>query len=136
MVIKIENGAPRSSVHIVWGGIAIFLTASAAALDRMPLHLPPCIFRELTGFPCLTCGGTRSLAALGQFHVAASFMFNPLVLLVALVTITFSVMISLGFLLRKKLSLAFSDTEKGILRIVVLVLVALNWAFLILREKP
>lgn len=43
------------------------------------LTLPPCLFRTLTGWPCLTCGGTRCLLALASGRPAEAFWLNPLV---------------------------------------------------------
>ena len=38
-----------------------------------------CLFRRLTGLPCLTCGGTRALAALAVGDIAGAFRIQPLV---------------------------------------------------------
>jgi hypothetical protein len=45
--------------------------------------LPSCLFRELTGTSCLTCGLTRSLqaASLGHLRIAAQFhLLGPFIL--------------------------------------------------------
>lgn len=39
----------------------------------------PCPFRELTGWECPFCGGTRLGSALLHGDVAAAFAYNPLV---------------------------------------------------------
>ena len=39
----------------------------------------PCPFRELTGWDCPFCGGTRLGSALLHGDVAAAFVYNPLV---------------------------------------------------------
>jgi hypothetical protein len=40
--------------------------------------LPGCSVRQLTGWYCPGCGGTRAAAALLAFDVAAALRFNPL----------------------------------------------------------
>jgi hypothetical protein len=39
----------------------------------------PCPMRTLFEIPCLTCGGTRALAALTQLDLPEAIRFNPLV---------------------------------------------------------
>ncbi len=40
---------------------------------------PRCLFHELTGGYCLTCGGTRALALLGRGHVVGALHMNAVV---------------------------------------------------------
>lgn len=42
------------------------------------LPLPDCLFHELTGVSCLTCGLTRSLQAASHGHLQAAFQFHLL----------------------------------------------------------
>lgn len=42
------------------------------------IPLPPCLFREITGMSCLTCGLTRSLEAASQGLLQAAFQFHLL----------------------------------------------------------
>ena len=56
----------------------LVLIIGASLLVRMNLPLPRCVFKAVTGYPCFTCGSTRSLLALGRFHFAEAFRFNPL----------------------------------------------------------
>ncbi len=46
-----------------------------------------CLFKEVTGLPCPSCGTTRSLLLLFNGEVAAAFMTNPFALLLALVLV-------------------------------------------------
>jgi len=50
-------------------------------IDRMPGLNQPCALRAVTGWPCLACGGTRSVQALASGNVVDAFKFNPLVFL-------------------------------------------------------
>ena len=70
---------------------AFFAAALASAAAMMPLlqpeglPLPPCMFHELTGHSCLTCGLTRSLLAAARGNLSASLeyhMMGPVLLLV------------------------------------------------------
>ena len=42
---------------------------------------PGCLFRRLTDFPCLACGGTRCVRALTQGDIIAALSYNPAVTL-------------------------------------------------------
>ena len=52
------------------------LAVARFAPDRV-LAAARCPLRELTGVPCLTCGGTHALVALAQGDVAAAWNWNP-----------------------------------------------------------
>jgi hypothetical protein len=68
----------------------VITTAAMAALlgvarvyDSLPLQLPPCGLRTLTGIPCIGCGGTRAMRALAQGDLIGALAFNPLVFIAA-----------------------------------------------------
>src|SRR5438552_10603223 len=67
-------------------GFAVLLLVLLAVsiADRWHLPWPQCAFQAMTGLPCLTCGTTRSLLALGRFDLMRSFQFNPLAALVCI----------------------------------------------------
>jgi hypothetical protein len=135
MKIKIENKAPQSPVHIIWGAMIIFgLFGVRAMRDFLPL-MPPCIFRLLTGIPCLTCGGTHCAAALSQLDLAAAFLANPLIMLSLTALLLFSLLYLSGVLLKKRLQITLSPFEKQGIRISAIFLVAINWIYLIIKMK-
>ena len=75
--------SPRALPWILAGaivGVMGILAAGAALAMRLGLT-SPCPFKFLFGLPCLTCGATRSFAALASLDFAQSLRFNPLVLI-------------------------------------------------------
>jgi hypothetical protein len=64
---------PAALLGLVVAGIAVALFT-----DYFKITLPQCTFKQLTGLPCAFCGSTRALRAIGNFHVAQAFWFNPL----------------------------------------------------------
>jgi hypothetical protein len=63
----------------------LLLAGAAAGVLLVPLVLawtgwkgPPCLFRAAYGLPCPGCGFTRSILALWNLDLAASFRYHPL----------------------------------------------------------
>jgi hypothetical protein len=76
----------RRRFELLFPPTVIFLTVLGGIFVSPYSHLipgmgRPCGLRELTGYPCLACGGTRSLQALAGGDVLAALKFNPLVFL-------------------------------------------------------
>jgi hypothetical protein len=135
MKLRIENSPPVSSIHVIWGIIAIMAIISARALGDFLTHLPPCLFRVMTGIPCLACGGTHCVMALAHFDVTSALRSNPLIGLALMAIIIFSLMVLIGLVIRRRLLISLSVIEKRGLRIGLILLIAINWAYLILVMK-
>jgi uncharacterized transporter YbjL len=116
---------------MIWGPMAVLFIATAGLLKDLVLRLPVCIFHEITGLPCVTCGGTRSLIALSQLDLVSSFIFNPLVPAFAFGLILFSLLFFIGAITKKSLKINLTRRGKRVIRYSVLIIIALNWAFLI-----
>ena len=132
MRIELKNTPPAAPVHMVWGPIAILFIAAAGIFRGIAPHLPNCVFHEITGFPCPTCGGTRSLIALSQFDFFSSFLYNPLALLFTIGLIVFSLLFLVGIISNKSLKIMLSERGKKVLRYSAISLFIFNWIFLIL----
>lgn len=50
------------------------------------LAAQPCLFRQLTGFFCPGCGGTRAFLALLKGRLVLSFCYHPLILYCVVLT--------------------------------------------------
>jgi hypothetical protein len=62
--------------------VAGYLGSAAVAAQFAQAHglpMPVCWFREFTGLPCPTCGGTRCLLAMGHLDFVSALRFNPLI---------------------------------------------------------
>jgi hypothetical protein len=120
---------PWWSVLIVgaWGG----LVATAAYLSRAyGVHATLCPFKRLTHLPCPTCGGTRGTMAILGGDPIQGFLYNPL-LFAVLAAIAADLLLRLIF--AGSVRLQTSNRERKILLLLLLVLIGLDWAYLIRR---
>jgi len=125
-----RHSAPHEAI---WAPIALlaFLAARFLPWDRLGFLV--CPFHLLTGFPCLSCGGTRAFAALSRLDPATAFAMNPLAAAVGLAGAAYIVHalgVGLGAWRRWRPRLA-SATHRRALRAAALVALAGNWIYLI-----
>ncbi len=94
-----------------------------------------CLFKEVTGLPCPSCGTTRSLLLLVQGDFRGSLMMNPfgVLLAVALIVvplwITADTLTSSESFYRRYVFLEQIFMNNKLLAVCAAVIVALNWAW-------
>lgn len=86
--------------------------------------LSPCLFKRVTGEPCVLCGGTRATYQLVTGNPAAAFRYNPLV--TALLCLA-GLMVVLKFIFAKKVVLGGS---RRWLWVCVVAVVLANWIYI------
>lgn len=70
-----------------------YLGFSAFMGFRQSTGFHPCIFRNVTSYPCPSCGTTRSVVAVFKGEWCAALMTNPLGIIVALAMIIIPVLL-------------------------------------------
>ena len=96
------------------------------------LGVAHCPLRETTGFPCPTCGGTLTAAHAAQGHWGAACRANPLIVLGGAVYF-----MAAGYAMvatvapRWRRSLQLTAREKKTARYLAILLLGLNWAWLV-----
>jgi hypothetical protein len=98
-------------------------------LDRLPFSL--CVFKVVTGVPCLTCGTTRALALLGRLDVAGALAMNPLVAAGVLVLAPWAAADLALMPGHRALALELSPPGARVARIAIVAAVVLNWMWLV-----
>ena len=123
--------------ELIWLSVSLASLSAAAAWLALGLPWPQCLFHAITGLPCVTCGATR--CAISFFHTKflASWEWNPLVF-AALCGLSIFDVYALVVLIARAPRLRvgrFSSAEKGLLRVLVLTLLASNWIYLLFHSR-
>ena len=130
-----------------WSSMLISLRSAAALVsrdqrlasvnpgDKAPdfvLGVAHCPLRESSGFPCPTCGGTLTATHLASGNWDQAVRANPLVALLALGYVPVAAAaLAATIVPRWRRSLSLTPSEKKTARWLAVLLVVLNWAWLI-----
>jgi len=117
-------------------GWALLLIGAVAALVFIYLRplvsqLPSCVFHSLTGFPCFTCGSTRAFSALIDGEFLDAFRLQPLFVVSCFISVAYAVQAPLNLLVRKRISIELTNQDRFLIRCVLIVLIVINWAYLV-----
>jgi hypothetical protein len=126
--------APGELDHeLLW--LSVSFTSLGLAIGWFALRLPwpRCLFHDLTGLPCLTCGMTRSTIAFLHGDFLTALRWNPLVFSALCALSIFNIYAFAVLIARRpRLRIAgFTAAEKKLVRTVVVALLALNWIYLL-----
>lgn len=106
------------------------LAVVAAAWTPIRALLRPCVFKELTGVPCPSCGSTRAVEAFIHGRLLESIALNPLFVAALAVFLVGGIAVAPIWLL---LDGKIPETETSGRRVALAIatIVVANWIFLI-----
>ena len=87
-----------------------------------------CLFKRLTHILCPTCGATREVLNVFKGNFWSAFLFNPLIFLAGFLFIIIGI---IRFLFGRTIKINLSKIEKKIIWAALIVLLLINWAYLI-----
>jgi len=124
-----RSSFPRLLVFPVAVSMAfgLFLSLTRDELLHQAAH---CRLRDLTGFPCPTCGSTNAAVSMARGDWPGAFAANPVIALVLVMTVLWVVWGSAATVwprLRRQVEL--SKGEKRGVRIAVGTTILLGWAY-------
>jgi len=125
---------PKEFDHeLVWLAVSVTAAVVGGAWLWLGLGWPRCPFLAMTGYPCLTCGATRCAIALGHFHLIHAWHWNPLAFVALCGVALFDVYAAIVLAARwPRLRLVdWTRSEKNVLRVAVVALLAVNWIYLL-----
>lgn len=125
--------AHESDPELIWLAVTGAALVGAAAWFALALPWPKCPFLAVTGLPCLTCGATRSTIAFLHGDFLLALRWNPLAFAAVCAVIAFDLYAAIVLVSRRpRLRIVdWSVTEKKVVRIAVICLLALNWIYLL-----
>jgi Protein of unknown function (DUF2752) len=118
--------------ELVWLSASLVSLGMAVAWFTLGLPWPVCVFHQLTGLPCLTCGMTRCGIEFFHGHFLAASKWNPLVFALLWGVIAFDLYALAAVALRRpRLRILLRQAEKKYARGVLVAVLALNWFYLV-----
>lgn len=121
--------------ELIWLSVSLGSLAFAAVWFALRLSWPHCVFLEVTGHPCVTCGMTRATIRFFHGDLIGALRWNPLIFVALCGLSIFDAYAFAVVLMRApRLRLSqFSSTEKTFLRALAIVLLLANWLYLLSR---
>jgi hypothetical protein len=133
MRLFLKKRAPdQIEFGIIYGGIAVMMLAAGRLMPVLSLA-PDCVFKGLTGVPCLTCGSTRAVVRLSHGDILPAFGLNPLTTLCLISAVLYFIysLMSVVFDL-PRISFLLTDQEKNVMRAGAVILLLVQWVYLII----
>lgn len=98
-----------------------------------------CIIKNVTSYPCPSCGATRAVSLLLGGKVAASLLLNPLGIVIAIIMTVFPIWVLTDIILKKdSFFKAYKKAEiiikKPWIASILILLVLLNWIWNIYKN--
>ena len=135
-VVRITQATARWPVVGVWPlvlGIVWTVLVVVFVLVKPPdSDATVCVFRNVTGVPCPTCGSTRAALAAVQGRPFDAIVFNPFVTVAGALAIAWLVM-RVGF--RRRIEIDLAPRHRTLVWIVLGVLFGANWVYVILGHS-
>ncbi len=117
---------------ILYGVLGSMMLVGARLVLWLNPPLPKCIFKELTGYPCPTCGATRCVCEFSQGHFWDSFLMNPLIFLIGVAIGLFAVYsIGVYFFNFPEIKFDWVKKKSNLFKILSVLAILVNWAYLI-----
>ena len=138
MRLRIRHLAPNEIDHeLIWLSVSLVSLGLATAWLTVALPWPRCMFHEITGLPCVTCGMTRCGIQFFHGHFLTALKWNPLVF-TALFGLTAFDLYAVATLATcgPRLRICFyTETTKTFVRIAVISALVLNWIYLLMHWR-
>ncbi len=120
--------------ELIWLLVSVATAAAVLVLLQSGVPTPRCLFHEITGLPCLTCGATRCLLKIAHGEFAAAVYLNPLAFAAFLAIGVFDLYAVAVLLFRMPRIRAnpLSMRTGDLCRIAAVLLCGANWIYLLL----
>src|SRR5438094_4766335 len=119
--------------ELIWLSASVSSVILAAAWLAIGLPWPRCVFHELTGLPCMTCGMTRCAIQFFHGNFLTALKWNPFVFATLCGIMAFDLYAFATLTMHApRLRISFSTQRaKTFVRISIILAFALNWIYLL-----
>jgi hypothetical protein len=119
--------------ELIWLSASVASFALAVSWFMLGLPWPHCVFHDLTGLPCITCGATRSAIQFFHCHFLAAWKWNPLIFAFLCSVGVFDLYAFAAVTTRvPRFRIRFSTaSERKWARCIVIAVLGLNWIYLL-----
>lgn len=131
--LRAPKGAFPTGALLVAIGAGLTLLVGVLRLDR--LGVPLCMFKAVTGVPCLSCGSTRVLGRLAAMDPWGAVAMNPLVALGGAAVAAWGMADLILLTRRRALTFEMSARVRRLLQIGVVAAALANWAYLVIAGR-
>ncbi len=133
MTVQFEALDPGDVDHErLWGAVGLACLALGGLWARQVGLVPlGCVFKAVTGIPCLTCGASRAALALAHGHPLAAFRLHPLVVVGTAAAAVYVPWALVSSVRPRRLRVHWSAREWRGLRILAWAVLAATWIWLI-----
>lgn len=121
---------PRRQLGLLWGAVAASVVALSPLGERLAPAVPACPLKSWTGWPCFTCGATRSALALADFDLFAALAVSPLMTVAWIVLIGGGLVAGVAALLGRGVPEPSGNISLG-WRFAIVAVVLVNWVYLV-----
>jgi hypothetical protein len=132
-VVRRRLAAGELDHELIWLSVSLGSLGLVVGWFSFGLPWPRCVFHDLTGLPCLTCGMTRSTIAFLHLDFLTALRWNPLVFS-ALCALSIFNIYAFVVLVARRPRLRIADlnaAQKKFIRVGVVTLLAVNWIYLL-----
>lgn len=129
---------PGETDHeLIWLAVSLSSLAVSAVWLRLGLPWPICVFHQLTGWPCLTCGATRSAIEFFHGHFFGAWKWNPLAFVAYCALSIFNMYAAVVLVARlpRLRTTPFSAVGKNVVRASVVIALTVNWIYLLTHAQ-
>lgn len=125
-----ETDHERLWLSVGLAGAALALLWQASGPSELPIFR--CPFKTLTGYPCITCGGTRAFFALLHGAPLDALRFNPLVSIFLIACVFYGIYAAIVATFDlPRVRITWPARHATFLRATAWTVLAANWIFLI-----
>ena len=130
-VLRVGKG--QIDHELLWLSVSLVSFSIAAAWLAIGLPWPRCVFHELTGLPCVTCGMTRCAVQFFHGHFLDALKWNPLIFTALCGVMAFDLYAFATLTTRApRLRISFSTRRaKTFARVSIILAFGLNWIYLL-----